>query len=230
MPLTIIRDPTLVFHAKLWKHDGNPFMSDDAYGHSCTVTGATWGVQGRTFVTNQHIQTGNASTFAWLHGALDTIAFQWTVEVWVKINSLAVLSPIITTGVVSALENSCDLYITTGGDLLLYIANSNVPGVISSTLDTNLVIATWYHLVATYDQALASANYSVSVNGNLIGTGNKAAGGPSTGSAASALTIGDTSEFGNPASMTLGELRIYNRVLTAEEITRNYLATKWRYQ
>lgn len=44
-----ILDPSCILYLPLWKKDGAQFMSDDMYGHLCTVTGALWTPQGRYF-------------------------------------------------------------------------------------------------------------------------------------------------------------------------------------
>uniref|UniRef100_A0A6M3IY71 Putative lectin/glucanase superfamily protein n=2 Tax=viral metagenome TaxID=1070528 RepID=A0A6M3IY71_9ZZZZ len=42
-----LTDPYLVLDLPLWDLDGSSFKSRDRFGHLCTVTGATWGLQGR---------------------------------------------------------------------------------------------------------------------------------------------------------------------------------------
>jgi len=42
-----IFDPSLVLYLPLYQLDGWAFMSRDAYGHLCSVTGAKWTPQGR---------------------------------------------------------------------------------------------------------------------------------------------------------------------------------------
>ena len=44
-----IYDPSLVLYIPLHQLDGSLFMSQDAYGHLCTVTGAAWTLQGYDF-------------------------------------------------------------------------------------------------------------------------------------------------------------------------------------
>src|SRR3990167_5915362 len=61
-------DPSLVLYLPLWKKDGSSFMSDDAYGHLATVTGATWGSQGRTFDGVDDLIEANTVTTGGLFG------------------------------------------------------------------------------------------------------------------------------------------------------------------
>lgn len=73
--MDIVRDPSLVFYTQLWKHDGTPFPSDDAYGITMTPSGAVWNKLGRYFNgINDYISVGstvNASipltVFSWVH-------------------------------------------------------------------------------------------------------------------------------------------------------------------
>jgi hypothetical protein len=46
-----IYDPSLVLYLPFADHDmaGSTIISKDLNAHSCTVTGATWGSQGRSF-------------------------------------------------------------------------------------------------------------------------------------------------------------------------------------
>ena len=47
--MDFIFDPSMVLYLPLYELDGASFMSKDAYGHLCTVTGALWTSQGRDF-------------------------------------------------------------------------------------------------------------------------------------------------------------------------------------
>jgi hypothetical protein len=57
-------DPSLVFFAPLYDAglQGSPFLSRDLNKHSCTVTGATWGPQGRICTGgDDYIDCGSSS-------------------------------------------------------------------------------------------------------------------------------------------------------------------------
>ena len=60
--MDFIFDPSLVLYLPLYELDGASFMSKDAYGHLCTVTGATWTPRGRSFDgTDDHIALPQAA-------------------------------------------------------------------------------------------------------------------------------------------------------------------------
>jgi len=80
----------------------------------------------------------------------------------------------------------------------------------------------WYHLVATG----TLGTQLVYINGSTYNSGTYA-GTPSANS--NSLVIGKLAYSGLYANMSLGCVRIYNRVLSATEILQNYRATKTRF-
>lgn len=80
----------------------------------------------------------------------------------------------------------------------------------------------WYHLVATG----ALSSQLVYINGSIYNSGTYA-GTPSANS--NSLVIGRLAYAGLYANMSLGCVRIYNRVLTASEILQNYSVLKTRF-
>ncbi len=204
----LFTDPYLVFSVDLAKHDGATFMSDDAYGHLCTVTGATWGSQGRTFDgINDIINAGR-------DGLLSNIQSPVSFEAWVYSN---------------AYETSYMMALTKVGCLELRLNGvTGKPEFVVNDLGTALyptalVNSTWNHLVGTYNLV----NIGISVNG----------GAPTSAAFSTAVSENSTANViigGRPTTYMwvgiIGEVRIYNRVLTQSEIQYNYQATKWRYR
>ena len=47
--MNFIFDPSLVLYLPLYQLDGASFVSKDAHGHLCSVTGALWRPNGRWF-------------------------------------------------------------------------------------------------------------------------------------------------------------------------------------
>ncbi len=70
----------LVLYVPCWLYSGGKFPSVDAYHHTCTVTGATWGLQGRTF--------NGTSAKILIPDATSLDVSQITAEIWIKWNSL----------------------------------------------------------------------------------------------------------------------------------------------
>jgi len=115
-----ITDPNLVLYLPLHRLDGASFMSRDAYGHLCTVTGALWTPQGRSFdaVPDDYITVPDHSVF--------DISAELTVLVWVKCANLAGGETFLSkyNGVGDNREWSLDRFTDTG-KVAVYLGDPN---------------------------------------------------------------------------------------------------------
>ena len=213
--MDFVFDPSLVLYLPLWKLDGASIMSQDAYGHTCTVTGALWRPNGTYF-------DGSDDNIATSAVGLPTGAGDRTLEVWFKGPSLAGITNDTIIGWGSSVaQQASTLSIGTVGDSkpMFWGYNSDL------TFGTALTDDTWYHLVATVAGGTAVIGYN---NGNTDGSSTiTALNTPASTTFYVADFTGAT--FGN-CTCTIGEVRIYSRALTPQEIQHNYLATKWRYR
>ncbi len=211
-----VYDPNLALYLPLHKRDGVSFESEDKHSHLCTVTGALWTAQGRSFDgTDDWISLGNPS-------ALDfggKTAF--TIEAWVKataptnvanynivcLGRLLILYRYKSGGIYATLVDSGGTQREIGGDL--DAANNG-----------------WSHVLAQYDGGQYSlwvdAVKSASVWNGVTTLHSPAQSGDAIGS-----DFAGTQFFW---SGSIGEVRIYNRALIPLEIHRNYRTTKWRYR
>lgn len=205
-----IRSTHPVLYVPLYKKDGPQFTSSDAYGHLCTVTGALWGIQGRTFdALDDSVNCGS-------NAALNILT-DITVEFWVKFDTV--------TGDRVCVEMPGKLAIFGNTAKVAFLSRGNGKYSISSA--GSLAIDTWYHIVGAYSTSWTAMK--LFINGNEVSYGTQDAMlGASLGALSAAVTLGMADA--NPTlDGILGEVRIYNRALTALEVQRNYLATKWRY-
>jgi len=228
-------DPSLVFYADLPKHDGTSFQSDDAYGHLCTVTGATWGMQGRTFdADDEHIDCASPST-------LDDLQ-QKTIITWFKASGWGESDSgriIQKAGSVAVNRRGWSTLIQNGGaNNRFYHGQSDNTGVLVSwvTPTSSIALNTWYCGAITHDISTFTNNPLMYIGGASKTVTEIAARGGAAVSwesdALSELWIGARDNVGTPDREfqgIIGEVLIYNRVLSAQEILHNYLATKWRY-
>jgi len=92
-----------------------------------------------------------------------------------------------------------------------------------ATYPTTLTSGQWYHIMGVYDGANIKiyVNNSVTVGDGLTGN---------IDSTTYEWSIGAMSTGERPCNMVCSEAYIYNRALTPQEIQRNYLGTKFRYQ
>jgi len=206
----------LAFYAPLWHPELNtsPFISKDLNAHSCTATGATWGIQGRTFdgVDDKIIIADDA--------ALNPAAF--TLEAWVKPTNTAIADQedIIQKGATFS-NQGYGLFINSSYGVRFTCGRTGGEETLNSSATS--AASNWIHCAGTFD----GTTMTVYINGAASGTATPA----SYESSAEDLNIGYNARFANFAfEGIIGEIMIYNRALTTSEIVNTYLTTKWRYQ
>ena len=197
----------LIFYAPLWHPEKktSPITALDLVNYttlSCTVTGTTWGIQGRTFdgVDDNIILPAN-----WMPAT-------GTIEMWVN------KTPGGSDYLLSSDLNEISIYSDVVTNYIDFYYNGSSTGA-SATVFAGV----FRHIVVTYGVNLNSIYY---VDGALI------AGGGACGAVTPtnvATRIGEGTGGAEDFAGTIGEVRIYNRVLSASEVSHNYQSTKWRY-
>ncbi len=213
--VSFIRDPSLVLYLPLYESDGDVFMSRDAYGHTCTVTDATWGMQGRTFSGSENIDCGDGTS-------LDLTA-DFTIEVWV--NASAFDSAPAATFICGRDDGAGrNFWMQCVGDYLNVVVL--IGGSVKGLTDTTIQLSTgnWYHLIGVRD-GNTLRTFVNTVAGDTLATGAGA-----TDNDDVSLVIGETAGGTKGWEGIIGEVRGYNRALNPLEIQHNYLSTKWRFQ
>ena len=222
--MDFIFDPSLVLYLPLYKLDGASFMSRDAYGHLCTVTGAVWRPDGRTFDGDDKIAIDAASTLQSLTTG--------SIEVWGKIASLEASKGLFSAGDVDDATSYIGLYFSTAAGGVMYAICYNDGIELYNDLFPNAIptAGRWHHYVLVQD-GVEPVLYMDMVKYAIGGVRPD-----DTGWFADVLNI-DTVLVGQMVNQAwgnltgnVGEVRIYNRALTPLEIQHNYLATKWRYR
>jgi len=189
----------------------SPFKSLDAYAHVCTVTGATWGSQGRIFDgTDDVINCGSAAT-------LDALTGNMTVEAWINPTTYGE----VDYGAVFSKETiRLNVRPTERASFSIWVGATEK----AATTATGAVpLGAWTNLVTVFNGS------NVLIYANLVLVTGSATAGPIDDHSANNFLIGDTVASNKCFNGLIGEVRIYNRALTALEIQQNYLATKWRY-
>jgi len=227
--MDFVFDPSLVLYLPLYQLDGASFVSKDTHGHLCSVTGALWRPNGHYFDgTDDYIDfSSGVSTFASLT--------EGTVEAWFRV-------PIVQlhNRVLFSISHSADpssewaiLLDSVAGKYLKILhreGGSQLTGIDSTDVADNV----WHHIVAVVS---ASGNKWVLDNVEL--TLAYTAGDATTQKFFAGVLTADTIGLGRNVDSgggawfwggDIGELRIYSRALTPQEIQHNYLATKWRYR
>lgn len=205
-----------VLFLPLHQLDGASFMSQDKHGHLCTVTGALWTPQGRSF--------DGVDDFA---GVADDILLgrppPWTVETWhmMLVNQSSgsyggTLYSCAQSGWIQIFIDRVTLKIRLATSTP---AQDTAVGTIATTLGR-------FHHVVVSCAGPGTNETSVYVDGNLSGqlTINTVVTGNTT------ERMGWDGNSNRQLNGYMGEVSVYSRALSPAEVLRNYLATKWRYR
>jgi hypothetical protein len=136
----------LVLYVPLWLYSGSKFPSVDAYKHTCTVTGATWGLQGGDFnsATPDYIEIPASST------QLDFTSQDFSFIIRFMIEDLTANRGLLQRGAFNS--GGIWWFVNTGGLSTFYTFQS---GANQSSNSGAIVIAinTWYTLGVSRDGA-----------------------------------------------------------------------------
>jgi len=183
--------------------------------------------------TDDYVQVGNVSDFKWLHGALNTSGFKWTIEFWIKMPNAEpdAIYGLVSTGGASSSKYGIDIFFDDRSSesrsrrLGLMIARGVSGEFVIELISADNVYpndTNWHYIHVTYDQSLASDNAKIYVDNVLKVQGTKSAYTPSTSDSSYELHIGS---LGNEIAGFVGhidELRISNKVRSEAERTAAY--------
>ncbi len=211
-----IYDPSLVLYLPLWKKDclsGGIISSDDAYGHLCTVTGATWGIQGRTFDgSDDRINVPDAAS-------LDVL--QITIRIWIKPDGHQDINDRLID------KGYGDAYVFTAmaDDTIGF--QTKVAGVQQDKISTGIFTINEWNCVGVSTNGITGFFY---INGVNAGDFTYVNPGSIGVSAFSLGVIGRLDGAGNNYKGIVGEVLINGRGQSIVECQNFELATKWRYR
>lgn len=205
-----------VLYLPLWQEDmqGSPILSYDPYHHSCAVTGAVWGSQGRTFDGIDDYINPTSTGFPSGTSAR-------TILLWCNPTSVASNQVLIGYGTV-AVHQIFEISFSgiASGDLVLHDWGTDW-----HTAGGALTAGTWNYTVVGYT-GIVPFFY---VNG--VSKSYSASGVPAPNTVLSLCEIGcRVSDHTQDYAGLIGEVWIYNRALTAGDIMRIYQYTRWRYR
>ena len=220
-------DPNLVLYVPLWKRDGSTFMSEDRYGHLATVTGALWRPDGRWFDgVDDRVSIAD-------HSALNFGTSSFSIEFWYQ--RQAAFSG---NTYPSLFGKKLTHFEIAGGGWLITRANDTALHLLirgNSALGYGAILFpldTWQHSVWVVSRVDDQITVTCYTNGEQYST-------PTTETDAGSvdntrpLAIYRCDPNYSASQLTtagiLGEVRLYNRVLSLAEIQHNYQITKWRY-
>lgn len=217
-----------VLYLPLWSPSlrGDAFKSIDPFGHAVAVTGATLGSEGRTLdgATDILVVADNA--------ALDIGTGDFTVIEWVKLLS-------------GAADNHQSLFDKRDGSgspyegyaLYFTVSDDKIHGQVNDAdqiidvevaTGVNVDDETWRMYAMSVDRDSATGGV-FSLNGVQIGSGGDFTAGEKTIANTYDLNIGKDQAGTNNLKAIVGEVYVYNRVLTLAELLDLYQTTEWRY-
>ncbi len=203
-----IRDPSLVFDAPLYQLDGAKFMSKDAYGHLCSVTGARRGFNWWDFDgVDDFISCG----------VIKDVSSEFTISIWMKFDTAH------TGALFAGTTSRWRPFIGFNLDSTIQIIAHPNDGYLVSTIV--LDIPGWYFITARFKDKYKA----ISIDGALDleeTDPTYSAGWDTAGHKIGARAATSEMFFDG----LIGEVWVYNRLLSLLEDQRNYLATKWRYR
>ena len=202
------------------------------YGNTGAITGAVWKrlAGGPWYLdfdgSDDYVDCGNGTCF--------DSSSQLSVEVWAYIDPLAPgldgkISGIVTKSDRSQADKGFYLAFEDRGgasqtNALRWSVSNGLGDYGDRKSDNDITTAGWYHVVATYDKTLASANLKTFVNGRQLAT--TADFGSGIGSNTRTVKVGASDDGAGGATecfqggITLA--RVHNRALTALEVQSHY--------
>jgi len=217
----VIPKRRLVFYAPLWhpQLSGSTFNAWDLVTpgvHSCTVTSAIYGSQGRIFGGD-----GKISFPSTINYATDTT---YSLETWVKVTTTA-RQVFAAWG--SSTSSTPFILFYVDSDKYITMKHRNDESVLATLKDTSLVVAdTWYHVVGV---RRAANSWELYINGVSVDTDATNVTGAVT---LNTFWIGQyqSTTVNWPLSGTIGEMLFYSDALTTAEVVHRHQLPKWRYQ
>ena len=218
-----IVDTNLAVYLPLHERDGSSFMSGDAYGHLCTVTGASWRPDGHYF-------DGVDDFISMPNPKLDMSSKGFTMICEFKTGKLTGAQQL--ADIRAANDSGEFALLISGSNIILYFLRNIASTYRGHQADTAITADTWYTIACTWAGGNISVTPRIFLNGiedTVSASGSGGVDGP-TENTTNDLRLGLKVTEGDDYLGTIRKLIIYRRVLTPQEIQHNYLASKWRYQ
>jgi hypothetical protein len=213
----LLSDPSLRLYLPFWKRDGPYIQSDDGHGHTATVTGALWSIQGRRFDGVDDVIIVPSCPGLQLVN-------EFSIEMWLKFKAVGAAVGLLAKGNSNTLSGNSYYIRKTAGDAIGFTIGTGAAneGITSATA---ISINMWYHIIAV----AWTTRYELYINGVSANTAVARTINPFVGT--QSVYIGATdAAVSNPLNGFIGGLLIYNRGLPRAEVQQLYSLTRWRYK
>lgn len=208
------------------KFDGDA-LDTATFSNNGTATGSPPYISGKI---QQAISLNGTSQYVTVnnHSSLNNLQ-DFTIEGWVYFDSVAGLAQAIFdkhqgTG------NGHNLVLTTSTGQLSFNARRWTTDGQWQTASGTIKAQRWYHIVVTYSYSSLSNDPSIYINGSSMSLTETVTPAGSVISESNNITLGATSLSSSFLDGAIDNVRLYGRIMTAQEVEDNYLAEEWTYK
>jgi hypothetical protein len=121
-------------------------------------------------------------------------------------------------------------YLSAPGSTRLNFTRSATTAGVWQSPSNSILTGQWYHVVVTYDGSNIANKPMFYINGELVATSTSTqAAGVLSSDAGDNLLIGNSAGANRGFDGLIGITRLFNRILSAQEINNLYRANAWRY-
>ena len=213
---SIFNDPNLVLNMPLHQVDGMLLPSRDAYGWQGSVTGAQWRLDGRAF--------DGVDDYIALPDNLLAGASRWTIMLWLKANDITTnnLSPF---GGSLGEWNAIPHLRHVNSKYQISILHSSEFIVQNKSVSGDVLLDQWENVCFLYD-GFDCLFYRSGILTDML----SALDGKSLDNSTINSRLGGGHNTSSKAySGTMGEVLIFNRTLTSQEVQQLYHDSRWKY-
>ena len=214
--INMITDPGLVLYMPLYRVDGASVMSSDAYGWQGNATGAQWQPDGRAF--------DGIDDYIALPDNLLAGASRWTIMLWLKAYDITTnnLSPI---GGSLGEWNAIPHLRHVNSKYQISVLHSSEFIVQNKSVSGDVLLDQWENVCFLYD-GFDCLFYRSGILTDML----SALDGKSLDNSTINSRLGGGHNTSSKAySGTMGEVLIFNRTLTSQEVQQIYHITRWKY-
>lgn len=121
-------------------------------------------------------------------------------------------------------------YLSAPGSTRLNFTRSATTAGVWQSPSNSILNGQWYHVVVTYDGSNIANKPQFYINGELVATSTSTqAAGALSSDAGDNLLIGNSAGANRGFDGLIGITRLFNRILSAQEVNNLYRANAWRY-
>jgi len=228
--VTAIVSSGLICHLKTAPPTGSTWTDDKGNSNATLANSPTYSSDNGGYISlngsNQYVMT-STSLNAQISGTSPNKSTAQSIFIWCYPTEQGIIVSEIGQAIINTSWHDSNIEITSLGVICFSVWHGSLTNKVSSTAKS---FNNWYHLGWTYSGTTLTAY----INGASVGTATLTRSAPfnngynlhyALGAADSTKTDSD----GSYCAMRVGSFQVYNRALTADEVTTNYNSNKSNY-